>query len=158
MIKKLSLLTLIALVAASCETEFAAAVVNQEKDIDNYLSANFSGYEVVRNGGSNRVVISEGHGEPVAKGDSVFFLFNGFVMGSSGPKIQFASDSAAIEIGRESLVKGVEDGIVGMKEGEEALILFTAEYGFGKEAVGLVPEQSALMYQIYINKLKKNSR
>lgn len=156
MFKKILLICSAAALAISCTTEIETAVVNQEGDIDRYISSAFSGKEVVRSGGSNRVILSEGNGRYVEKGDLVQIAYVGYVLGSSGPSQQFAADTATVRVGGGELVKGLDEGLQGAREGEEAAILFTTKEGYFKEAVGLVPEQSALMFDVLIGNIKES--
>jgi len=53
----------------------------------------------------------------------------------------------------QTLVKGLQDGLVGVQEEDEAYILFTGEYGFGASERGTIPARSALVYQIWISRI-----
>ena len=47
-----------AALAAGCETEVREANINQEQYINDYIEKNYADYEVVRNQGSNRIVLA----------------------------------------------------------------------------------------------------
>lgn len=51
------------------------------------------------------------------------------------------------------LVKGLQLGLDGVQEQDEAFILFTGENGFGNTERGTIPARSALVYAIWIEKI-----
>lgn len=157
--KRLSLLFLALsfTLAVSCESEMANNVVNQEKAIDSYISGKLSEYELFRTEISNRVILKHGSGQTISAGDKVRIYYAGYTLSNSGPSKEFVNDSATVVIGTGKLIRGLDDGITGMKEGEEAAILFTTKYAYGKEAVGIVPEQTALMFQVYAEQIIKDN-
>lgn len=159
-INKASLIAALVLsfVLASCESDKALSIVNQEQAIDAYISGNYPDNEVVRNNGSNRIIISRDSSRTmpaVAKGDSVYIYYRGYVFTNS-PGTLFAEDSAFVEVGNGSLIPGLDNGLIDAELGEEALILFTAKYGYYDESVGLVPSMSALMFDVFVSMIKKN--
>ncbi|MCF0167789.1 MAG: FKBP-type peptidyl-prolyl cis-trans isomerase, partial [Bacteroidales bacterium] len=105
---------------------------------------------IVRNGGAIRVLMEEGEGEPVAKGDSAVFNYSGYIF-SGSPSGMFAQGSYTALLGKGDLVPGLDAGIEGMKKGEQSLIFFSARYGFYNDAVSVVPKMSALVYNITLN-------
>ena len=56
----------------------------------------------------------------------------------------------------DSLVPGFADGLTGVKAGDEAYILFTGEYGYGKNERGTIPALSALAYYVQIEEIDPN--
>ena len=50
-------------------------------------------------------------------------------------------------------VSGLEPGA---RLGEEALILFSADDGYGSQPVGLVPANTALLFDVGVALIKKN--
>lgn len=144
--------------ASACETEVREINVNQDKNIDSYISGNYKDHAVYYNGGASRVVLVEGpEGAPViARGDSVYLYFAGYTFGQSGPDKQFVLDSGMVRIGAGDLIKGLEDGLPGARLGEEALIIFSADDGYGSRAIGLVPENTALLFNVGVAQIKKN--
>lgn len=56
----------------------------------------------------------------------------------------------------DSLVPGFASGLVGVKAGDEAYILFTGEYGYGKNERGTIPALSALVYYVQIEQIDPN--
>lgn len=53
----------------------------------------------------------------------------------------------------KDLVKGLQDGLMGVQEDDEAFIMFTGEYGYGARERGTIPARSALIYQVWIKSI-----
>ena len=52
-----------------------------------------------------------------------------------------------------SLVKGLQDGLAGVQQYDECIVLFTGEFGFENTARGTIPARSALAYQFWIESI-----
>ena len=144
-----------ALLLASCQSENALAVVNQEAAIDKYITSKYADYEVVRNGGANRVIVIEGDASRVAApGDSISMSIEGNIFTTS-PSTRFLSGERTVELGPKDLLKGLEKGLEGVTEGEECYIFFSAKYGYYDESIGVVPPMSALMFHVNVLEIKK---
>lgn len=50
-----------------------------------------------------------------------------------------------------SLLDGLQRGLLGVQAQDEGYILFNGKYGFGKKEHGMIPANSALVYQIWID-------
>jgi FKBP-type peptidyl-prolyl cis-trans isomerase 2 len=147
-----------AALAAGCETEVREANINQEQYINDYIEKNYADYEVVRNQGSNRIVLADTlKGVPaIEKGDSSYLYLVGFIFGQNGPQGYFVQDSGMFRVGTGDLIQGLDRGLIGAHLGEEALVLFPAQLGYGNQAVGLVPENTALMFDVFVAAIKKD--
>ena len=152
------ILAVSALFALACASEVRETNIDQDKAIDDFISSKYKDNPVYRNGGASRVVLTEGpEGAPVIeRGDSVYLYYAGYVFTKSGPTTQFVLDSGLFRAGSGKLLKGLDDGLEGARLGEESLILFSADDGYGSTAVGLVPENSALLFDIGVGAIKKN--
>lgn len=142
----------------ACESEVRETNVNQDKYIDSYINDNYAENTVYHNGGSSRVVLIEGpQGAPVIeKGDSVYLFYAGYIFGQSGPETQFVLDSGMVCVGKGKLIRGLDDGLSGARLGEESLVIFSGDDGYGNNAVGLVPANSALLFDVGVAAIKKN--
>lgn len=150
-------LTAALLLALACDSEIREINVSQEKYIDDYINGQLADYEVFRNEGVSRVVVEAGmQGGPVLeRGDSVYLFYAGYIFGQSGLGSRFVLDSGMVRVGRGDLIDGLDKGLPGARQGEEALLLFTSEHGYGAQAVGLVPENSALLFDVRVGTIKK---
>lgn len=171
-----TIVTVIILCAACTKDDKALTIANQEAAIDSYISNTFKDYPLVRNGGSNRVIVEEA-GNPAAKaleyGDSLYFYYAGYIFTSS-PSSLFATnleevakqsgfeitdpDFSVMKIafGKGSMIQGLEKGLEGTKEGEHCVVIFSAQYGFQSDAVYNIPRLSALAFEVWIDKVIKN--
>lgn len=141
---------------ASCESENAMSVINQEAEIETFIQNKCADYEVFHNGGASRVVLVPGSPSvTVASGDSVTVMLEGFVF-KNGPSTQFLSDSTSIRVGGRDVVEGLGNGLIGAGLGEESYIIFSAKYGYYKSSVGVVPPMSALIFHTLVTAIKKN--
>ena len=173
---------LLCLFLASCTGQALQQTYdNQEKKIDSFVETQTKGKEdahVEYNGGSVRLVIQEGTGETVlADKGTVSFYYAGYVFTGSTPSgsnlfatnRKESADAAGWQLTDESvfavttvsleegnLIKGLQNGLIGVKEGEECWILFSGKYGYGKKAIGAVPSKSAQIYHIWIESISND--
>lgn len=61
-----------------------------------------------------------------------------------------AFSELAIDMGSDRLIEGLRTGLEGVRAGDQIVVMFNSKYGFGKKAVGPVPANSALAYQLWI--------
>ena len=176
---RLIFLMAICLTGTSCVKEQLESVYNKQEDqIDQYInramlttdeSGNPDTLTVVRNEGSNRLILKEGTGEGLAKDGYVSFYYAGYTFnGSVSSSNIFATNrlETATEIGWNpegseyalyeinlkdaDLIPGLKHGLEGVKAGEECEILFSAKYGFGNKPLGMIPAKTALLYKIWV--------
>ena len=144
--------------ALSCESEVREININQNKYIDDYVTAHYSDKEIVRYEGVVRVVLADSLAVQtvIEPGDSAYLYLAGYVFGNKGPESRFTVDSGMVRVGKGDLITGLDRGLIGARLGQESLILFPAQLGYGKKALGLVPENSALMFDLFVAGIKKN--
>lgn len=150
----------------------------QEETIEKFVqqqTSKFNDARVVYQGGAVRIVLSEGEGVELSARGSAVIRYAGydFSKGSMSANSMFATndrslaesvgwfvnDSTAwepmhISLSDKDVVPGLAKGMVGMKKGEEAIILFSGKYGFGKHGLGMIPADAALAYQLIIEDLE----
>ncbi len=52
------------------------------------------------------------------------------------------------------VIKGWDDGLIGMKEGEVRRLNIGYEFAYGEEGIpGVIPEKSTLIFEIKLNKI-----
>lgn len=145
----------VSLLAVSCETEFRSTVISQEAMIEKFINDSLSRYEIVRNDGVNRAILVPGSGNVVEKGDNVTFDYVGCVL-SDGKLAAFTQGTLTKPVGSGELIKGLDLGLVGAKRGEECMLIFSAEYGYGKGSLNVVPEAQALAFDVKIVSISKS--
>ncbi len=171
-----SLLAAIAVLASSCgKSEVENAYLRQDKDIESLvksLAPEDSEATVDYIDGVVRVTVRHGEGPRLESDGTVSFLYAAHHINSSSlsPSNMFVTNSkefaeasnwtvsdttifqvSTVNLAEESLVKGLEKGLAGVRAGDECYIMFNGKYGFGKHTVGVVPPNSALAYHLWIS-------
>lgn len=175
----IALLMIVAMTGVSCVKEQLETTYNkQEEQIDKYIEKNMivkndaggsDTLRVVRNDGSNRLVLKEGTGEALEADGYVSFYYAGYTFsGSVSSANMFVTNKyniakAAGWQGEEEeytlyeisfkdsdLIPGLKNGLEGVRAGEECEILFSAKYGFGNKTLGAIPAKTALLYKIWV--------
>lgn len=171
--KKAILLFIMSVTLLSCSSDKEATIINQESSIDTYITRTFPDSLVIRNNGSNRVVMSRNtDADSLSFGDSLYFYYAGYVF-TSAPSSLFATnieelgtkfaitnpDYSPMKIlfTENCMVPGLVNGLYGTREGEHSIIIFSAKYGFYNDIVYNIPKLSALLYEVFIWKVIKNS-
>lgn len=126
--------------------------------------------KIVYNKGAARLVKKKGKGPQLSPDGAVSFYYAGYTFKGSKPGAsnlfatnhQHTADSLKfkltdpdysileINMAEADLLEGVRNGLAGVQAGEECEILFTAKYGYGNRTFGIIPANSALLYQIWV--------
>ncbi|MDR0581813.1 MAG: FKBP-type peptidyl-prolyl cis-trans isomerase [Prevotellaceae bacterium] len=164
--KSVILFILCSLCACTSEVE-RLAVSNQEEAINSYISAQMTAdtsIRMVAHNGSYRLIKTPGNAPEAAAGDSVRFYYiayvfsrgKGTVFDTNRDTLGFVSriDNGRGIVGIGQYIPGLDNGLMGMKTGEKAELIFPASQGFGNAAVGLVPPLSALLFDVEMVRVK----
>lgn len=160
-----------ALAVLSCTKEDREnTIVNQEESIDKYISS-LTDVRIVRNGGSNRIVYTEGNSkDSLAVGDSIKFYYAGYVFNGSKGQL-FATNNPQVAqatgfpaqgdihkciLSNSNMVQGLAQGLVGAKAGEKCDVVFSAKYGFNNTVVYSVPKLTPLIFEVWVEEIVKN--
>lgn len=97
----------------------------------------------------------QGLGKEAIRGTTVVVhytgkLTNGKVFDSSLDRGQPFS----FQLGQGQVIQGWERGIVGMKEGGKRKLTIPPKYGYGERAVGPIPANSTLTFDVELIKVK----
>ena len=148
---------------------------SQEAKIDQYINSNkytdsskTDSLRVVYNGGSARLVLTEGTGEELNANGTAAIYYAGYTFNGSKSKANLfitnhedTAKDAGWELTDENFdiyqfnmadtkfIEGLRNGLLGIRGGEHCQILFTGKYGFGNEVFGIIPANSALLYEIW---------
>lgn len=154
----------------SVEKMYATQETNIESIIGTMLSGENPGV-LVSNKGSQRVIMTEGEGEGLTGNGTVTFRYAGYVITSTSISASnlFATnheetanaagwsldgeglfEPLTVKLSEAGFVKGLVNGMEGVRSGEECMILFSGKYGFGKHDLGTIPANSALAYHIWV--------
>jgi hypothetical protein len=170
--KKSGILFILSFLCACTSEVERLAVSNQEQAINNYITTQItadSTIQMVANNGSYRLIKTPGNVPEAAAGDSVSFFYIAYVF-SRGKGMAFDTNRDTLGFHRDTLgykadngkgivgvgqyIPGLDNGLLGMKTGEKAEIIFPAAQGFGGVAVGLVPPLSALLFEVEMVRVK----
>lgn len=167
------------ILGTSCvKTQLETTYNKQEDQIDQYITKNMvvtndqggsDTLRVVRNAGSNRLVLKEGTGDQLKENGYVSFYYAGYLFSGSisasnlfmTNRLETAKESGwneetldtglyEISLQDVELIPGLRNGLIGARTGEECEILFSAKYGFGNKPLGMIPAKTALLYKIWV--------
>ena len=173
---------LILLLGACTKQSLETTYQNQETKIEKYITDLIGKTEgldstfVHRNGGSNRIILEEGEGEELQDGAVVSFRYAAYVFTGNKPSssalfstnIEEIATNAGwsvdnldlsirtMDLGTDRLIKGLHDGLIGVKGGEHCEILFSGKYAYGNKKVGTIPANSALLYEIWVESISND--
>ena len=142
-------IVVIAVLAQACTLEDKLNLcVTQEENIEKYIEKNYADSTVfVTDSGISRIVM-------VQQGDSVVFSYKGYTFNNSkGPDTQFAEGRIKEKLGSKRLIPGLDEGIVGMLQGEQSYIAFSARYGFFDQASGALKPMTPLIYYVTLENI-----
>ncbi len=105
--------------------------------------------------------ITVGTGVSAAAGDSVTVnyvgsLTNGTIFDASA---NHGTTGFTFNLGAGQVIKGWDEGIVGMKEGGKRTLIIPASLAYGSQAVGdVIPANSTLIFEVELLKVQKSIR
>lgn len=152
-------------------------LAQQEKSIDAFITRDTSAaygknrdtvIVVTNKRETNRIVWNPGMGnDTIARGDTAVFAYIGYVFNSGRGSVFATNVSEIIDSGSWSLstypgdfgrnavgvgyyISGLDAGLMGMRVGEYAYILFTSQYGYGNKELSTIPKMSSLMFEVEV--------
>lgn len=112
--------------------------------------------------GLYRVVLSKGNGPHVEKGDTVVVHYEGkFLNGKFFDSTKQRKQPFEFIYGTKmQVIKGLEEIISKMREGEKALAILPSEKAFGKtgSSTGIIPPYTSVVYEIDLVEVRKNEK
>ncbi len=99
----------------------------------------------------------EGHGDKIVKnGDTISVHYTGKLM--DGTKFDSSVDRGTpfeFTIGKGMVIKGWEEGLLGMKVGEKRTLTIPSEMGYGSQGVpGVIPPNATLVFDVELMAIK----
>ena len=172
------LILLLCISTVSCVKEKREAIYNSQEDkIDQYIAKNMyvknivDGKEVtdtlrvVYRGGSSRLITQEGIGEELKSDGTVSIYYAGYTFSGSkgtlfitnheetGEKWSISDPDYSpylVDMRNTELIEGLRQGLIGVRSGEICQILFSGKYAYGKKPLGIIPANSAIMFEIWV--------
>jgi FKBP-type peptidyl-prolyl cis-trans isomerase FkpA len=105
--------------------------------------------------------VSPGLGVTAEKGDTVTVnyvgaLTDGKVFDASA---NHGSDGFTFELGAGKVIRGWDQGIVGMKEGGKRVLVIPPALAYGDQAIGnVIPANSTLVFEVELIKVQKGAQ
>ncbi len=95
-------------------------------------------------------VIKEGSGVPAKAGDKVSMLYTGKLMDGTvfDASANHGNQPFVFTLGAGMVIKGWDIGVAGMKPGEVRMLTIPAELAYGARAIGSIPANSQLMFEV----------
>ena len=114
--------------------------------------------------------------QTIAKGDSLVFNFEAYTFASTPANKPYYTnkkwlmdkfyptfDSSywdfsprRIKVGTGAILKGLEEALMGRMEGDSVAVFLTSNNGYGDHALGYVDKNTALMWVLNVEQIKKN--
>lgn len=168
------MLSVLACSKASTETLFASQETQIENFLKNQLSANPDAY-TVSNGGTQRLVLTEGSGDELKSNGTLSFYWAGYVLTGSSLSASNLFATNSIDVAEDAgwdtedteaytirtmelseLVGALRDGLTGVKGGQECIVLFSGKYGFSSKPLGTIPANAALAYHVWVESISND--
>lgn len=102
--------------------------------------------------GVTKKIITEGTGDGIVAGNTVTVHYVGTLEnGKEFDSSRKRGEPFTFIIGNGSVIKGWDEGMIGMKVGEKALLTITPDYGYGIAGAGdTIPPNSTLIFEVEI--------
>lgn len=100
-------------------------------------------------------ILQEGVGEEAKAGDTVRVHYTGTF--ESGEKFDSSLDRDepfAFPLGAGHVIKGWDEGVVGMKVGEKRKLTVPYQLGYGEHGYGPIPARATLIFEIELLGIK----
>jgi len=96
-----------------------------------------------------------GSGDAVAKGDTVEVNFIGTLQnGQEFDNTYKKGETFTFTVGDEKVIKGWEEGVVGMQLGGQRILVIPSEMAYGSEGYGQIPGNATVVYAIELVSIK----
>ncbi len=113
---------------------------------------------------SNRTGVSvqnivNGQGETAGKGDMVTVNYVGML--TDGKVFDSSIDRKTpftFKLGVGQVIRGWDEGVLGMKIGGKRKLIIGPDYGYGAQAVGTIPPNSTLVFEVELLGVQKASK
>ncbi|EKX49453.1 FKBP-type peptidyl-prolyl cis-trans isomerase [Guillardia theta CCMP2712] len=103
------------------------------------------------------VDIRAGSGEEVKVGDKVSFHYIGRLAGRQGKPFEdtYSDEPVRVELGKTRVIKGLEEGLLGMREGGKRRLLIPSSLGYHNKSEEPIPRSFGNRQRLYSTVLNK---
>mmetsp|Transcript_11605 Transcript_11605/g.11988 ORF Transcript_11605/g.11988 Transcript_11605/m.11988 type:complete len:162 (+) Transcript_11605:54-539(+) len=113
--------------------------------------------EVTNDRGILKKIIKEGNGENIPIGVTAIVHYTGkLITGEIFDSSRTRGTPFEFNIGQREVILGWDQGITSMKKGEVSILKITPEYGYGSRAIGPIPSNSTLLFEVELIDWKKS--
>lgn len=105
--------------------------------------------------GLKKIDLKEGDGREAKKGDTVVVHYTGTL--KDGTKFDSSRDQNKpfeFKLGEGEVIKGWDEGVVGMKVGGQRKLVVPPELGYGKKGRGAIPPDAELTFEVELLDIK----
>lgn len=97
----------------------------------------------------------KGEGEEVKEGNTVVVHYKGYFPDGKQFDSSYDRDEPfEVQIGAGYVIRGWDEGILGMKKGGKRTLTVPYQYGYGKYGMGDIPGFATLMFDIELLEIK----
>ncbi|MBN2682709.1 MAG: FKBP-type peptidyl-prolyl cis-trans isomerase [Bacteroidales bacterium] len=125
--------------------------------LNHYLEKNLVGINP-SSSGMIKTIVNQGSGEKVKRGDTLVLHFEGkFLDGKIFDSTRKRNSAFEFVFGQEyQVIKGLEEAIATMKEGEFSIFIMPSEIGFGHKgsSTGYIPPFTSLIFEVELISVK----
>jgi len=101
-------------------------------------------------------ITRSGDGEPAQAGDTVVMHYRGLLEdGSQFDSSYDRNTPFRFELGAGRVIKGWEEGVALLREGDSATFIIPPELGYGARSVGPIPANSTLIFEVELLEIVK---
>ncbi|MCK5825325.1 MAG: peptidylprolyl isomerase [Ichthyobacteriaceae bacterium] len=140
------------------KAELEKATLKQERLRKDLISSLTKGAESVETTKSGLTIIKtkEGNGSTPKKGDEVKVEYKGMLLNGKVFDSSEGKDPIKFPIGQGRVIPGWDEGIMKLKEGDEATLVIPSYLAYGaKEIKGFIPANSDLVFEVKLVEIVK---
>jgi len=102
--------------------------------------------------------LTVGTGETAAAGDTVTVQYEGMLTNGTvfDASKNHGNDGFTFKLGAGQVIKGWDEGVAGMKVGGTRELIIPASLAYGSQAVGPIPANSTLVFQVELLNVQKS--
>jgi FKBP-type peptidyl-prolyl cis-trans isomerase len=134
-----------------------ASVTTPEQDRTKELESDLRG-SINSKGEIIKMVIDDvvvGEGATVKNGDTISVHYIGTLKdGTEFDNSHKRGDAFEFVVGEGMVIKGWEEGVLGMKKGGQRLLVIPSDMAYGANAIGPIPANSTLIFSIELLEIK----
>lgn len=138
------------------DTQAAAVVVSNEEG--NGALIDTLADSITPTGEIDKLIIDdviEGEGAEVQSGDTVSVHYIGTLQNGQQFDNSYTKGSPfTFSVGKGEVIQGWEQGLIGMKEGGQRILVIPASLAYGNKAVGLIPPHATLVFSVELVEIK----